>query len=108
MAGALPESGIDQPSGSIVRTPGQVQQVSERTQLLSQTRGALAGGSSGSSSPAQSEAIRPVLEAILAKLDSLSDRPIEVQVTTTLDGRKIAQAVYKDMKERRVKNYETL
>ncbi|MBI2842766.1 MAG: hypothetical protein HYX78_05145 [Armatimonadetes bacterium] len=50
---------------------------------------------------------RPLLEAIIAKLDGIAERPIEVSVTTALDGRKIAQAVYKDMRERKVRNYES-
>jgi len=52
--------------------------------------------------------IRPLLEALLSKLDSLADRPIDVTVTTQLDGRRIAEAVYKDLREQRIRNYETL
>ncbi len=54
------------------------------------------------------DVIRPLLEALMSKLDTLAERPIEVTVTTTLDGRRIAEAVYKDMREQRVRNYETL
>jgi hypothetical protein len=52
--------------------------------------------------------IRQLLEAAIAEIHSLAERPIEVSVTTRLDGRQIAQSVYKDMRERKVKNYETL
>jgi hypothetical protein len=49
-----------------------------------------------------------VFEAILAKLDALAERPIDVSVTTLLDGRQVAQSVYRDLRERKIKNYETL
>jgi hypothetical protein len=29
-------------------------------------------------------------------------------VTTNIDGRKVAEAVYKDLRERKIRNYETL
>jgi len=50
------------------------------------------------------------LAALLSKLDALGDRPIDVNVTVVskLDGRTIAQAVYKDIRQQKVKNYETL
>ena len=50
------------------------------------------------------------LAALLVKLDALGDRPIDVNVTVVskLDGRAIAQAVYKDIRRQKVKNYETL
>ncbi|MCK7511763.1 MAG: hypothetical protein MZV70_52110 [Desulfobacterales bacterium] len=50
----------------------------------------------------------PVLESLLAKLDQLGERPIEVSVTTMLDGRQVARSVYRDLRERKIKNYETL
>lgn len=79
----------------------------DRTQLLAVTRGSLA--SEQNAVPGESSGdVRALLGAILSKLDGLSERPIEVSVTTKLDGRQIARAVYKDMKEQRVKNYETL
>lgn len=56
----------------------------------------------------RAEELRPVLEAILAKLDALAERPIDIAVTTQLDGRQIAQSVYRDLRERKIKNYETL
>jgi len=49
-----------------------------------------------------------LLESAISEIRSLAARPIDVSVTTTLDGRKIAQSVYKDLRERKVKNYETL
>ena len=78
----------------------------EQYRLLSVTRGALGNGQAREAS-AQSPDLRPILEAVLAKLDGIAERPIEVSVTTALDGRKIAQAVYKDMRERKVRNYES-
>ena len=108
LAGAAPEATIRQPvTDRVMQSISGPQTPPERTQLLAQTRGALSAMNSDVTQ-VQPETIRPVLEAILAKIDGLADRPIEVQVTTKLDGRQIAQAVYKDMKERKVKNYETL
>lgn len=78
----------------------------ERSQLLAATRGPLAPETAAGTGTG-SENLRPLLEAILAKLDGLTDRPIDVSVTTNLDGRRIAQAVYKDMRERKVRNYES-
>ena len=54
------------------------------------------------------DGIRPLLEMLIAKMDALADRPIDLSVTTTLDGRRIAEAVYKDLREQRIRNYETL
>ena len=50
------------------------------------------------------------LDALMAKLDELADRPVEVNLTVVskLDGRTIAQAVYRDIRQQKVKNYETL
>ncbi len=42
------------------------------------------------------------------KSRSLAEPPIGVSVITRLDGRQIAQSVYKDLRERKVRNYETL
>lgn len=81
--------------------------VSERSRLLAVTRGALGNEARTGTPGLGSEDARPLLEAIIAKLDGIAERPIEVSVMTTLDGRKIAQAVYKDMRERKVKNYES-
>jgi len=52
--------------------------------------------------------IRVLLESVVSEVRSLAARPIDVSVTTMLDGRQIAQSVYKDLRERKVKNYETL
>lgn len=98
MAGAIPRVSPVEPVG----------QTAERSRLLAVTRGSYAFGTNARISGRETENLRPVLEAILAKLDALSDRPIEVNVITKLDGRQIARAVYKDMREQKVKNYETL
>jgi hypothetical protein len=33
---------------------------------------------------------------------------VEVSVATHIDGRQVAEAVYKDLRERKIRNYETL
>ena len=106
IAGAMPE--LAPPMVAVQRAPigaAEARQA-DHTRLLSATRGTLGSGQA-TEAGAQSQDLRPILEAILAKLDALGDRPIDVSVTNTLDGRKIAQAVYKDMRERKVRNYES-
>lgn len=49
---------------------------------------------------------RPLLEAVLAKLDALGQRPIDVTVTSKLDGREVARSVYRDVRETKTRNYE--
>jgi len=80
----------------------------ERARLLGATRGVSVGTPQPSVSEDGIQAIRYLMETALAKLDALAERPIAVSVTTCLDGRQIAQSVYKDLRERKVKNYETL
>jgi len=80
----------------------------ERARLLGTTRGVSVGTPQPSVSEDGIQAIRYLMETALAKLDALAERPIAVSVTTCLDGRQIAQSVYKDLRERKVKNYETL
>jgi len=50
------------------------------------------------------------LKTFLAKLDELADRPIDVNITVVskLDGRAVAEAVYRNIRQEKVKNYETL
>ena len=79
----------------------------ETSRLLAETRGALTPGGGTSTEPA-GESVRSILDALLGKLDALADRPIDVSVTTLLDGRQVAQSVYRDIRERKIKNYETL
>ncbi len=105
IAGALPQ--VTAPVVAEQKVVDVASRASERSRLLAVTRGAL-GSEARTSTPALgAEDTRPLLEAIIAKLDGIAERPIEVSVTTTLDGRKIAQAVYKDMRERKVRNYES-
>jgi TP901 family phage tail tape measure protein len=82
----------------------------DQAALLGETRGSLAGTpSSSGAKPAESPAdIARLLEAILSEVRSAGDRPINLTVTTKLDGREIAQAVYKDLRERKIRNYDTL
>jgi hypothetical protein len=99
-AGAVPR-----PVAPIVTNQGIESSAADprQSQLLSATRGTLGNGRLND---AGNQNLQPIFQAILAKLDALGDRPIDVSVTTNLDGRKIAQAVYKDMRERKVRNYE--
>ena len=107
IAGAMPQITAPVVAGQKVVDTAGTSRGSERSRLLAVTRGAL-GSEARTGAPALgSEDARPLLEAILSKLDGIAERPIEVSVTTTLDGRKIAQAVYKDMRERKVRNYES-
>jgi hypothetical protein len=78
-----------------------------QARLLGETKGAL-GPESGIPAAPPGETLRPVLESLLAKLEQLGERPIEVSVTTLLDGRQVARSVYRDLRERKIKNYETL
>ena len=80
---------------------------SESTRLLAKTRGALIPGGPASGETA-ADNVRSILEALLGKLDALAERPIDVSVTTLLDGRQVAESVYRDIRERKIKNYETL
>jgi hypothetical protein len=84
-----------------------VGQTAERSRLLAVTRGTLASAPNTGAPDQRPDELRAILEAILTKLDGLAERPIEVTVVTKLDGRQIAKAVYKDMREQKVKNYET-
>ena len=80
----------------------------EASRLLAETRGALTPGAAETSGQPAGENLRSILDALLGKLDALADRPIDVSVTTLLDGRQVAQSVYRDIRERKIKNYETL
>jgi hypothetical protein len=80
----------------------------DRARLLGASHGTAAGTSVPPMSDDGIQVIRRLMESALAKLDALAERPIAVSLTTTLDGRRIAQSVYKDLRERKVRNYETL
>jgi len=80
----------------------------ERARLLRSPRGTSVGMSPASQSEDGIQAIRYLMETAMSKLDGLAERPITVSVSTYLDGRQVAQSVYKDLRERKVKNYETL
>lgn len=80
----------------------------EQSRLLGETRGVLGAGNNGFAQSSTGENILPVLEAILNKFDALAERSIDVSVTTLLDGRQVAKSVYRDLRERKIKNYETL
>lgn len=108
IAGTIPSMPIASvPVSHSVVSGRPVDNAQSQTRLLAETRGA-GYQSAAPANAGQPDNLQSILSTLCAKLDSLSERPIEVQVTTTLDGRKIAQSVYKDMKERKIKNYETL
>ncbi len=109
IAGAMPNlSAAPMPVVSSVSADQPVDNnVQSQTRLLAETRGVASRGT-GLATTGRTDDLQSVISVLCAKLDSISERPIEIQVTTTLDGRKIAQSVYKDMRERKVKNYETI
>lgn len=47
------------------------------------------------------------VEAVLKAIESLANRPIQIRLKNMLDGREIADAVYQDLQEQKIKNYET-
>lgn len=65
-------------------------------------------GDSTSPSADNESGIRDLLATLVAKFDNLAERPITVSVATNIDGRQIAEAVYKDIREQKIRNYETL
>jgi len=91
----------------LARVMLEVREATGQARLLGETKGAL-GPESGIPAAPPGETLRPVLESLLAKLEQLGERPIEVSVTTLLDGRQVARSVYRDLRERKIKNYETL
>ncbi len=56
----------------------------------------------------QDASLRMLMENVLARLEAVAERPIDLAVTTEIDGRMVAEAVYKDMREQKIRNYETL
>jgi hypothetical protein len=79
-----------------------------QSDLLASTRNADISGHSSGRGADGARVIQRLLETAIAEIRSLAERPIDVSVTTRLDGRQIAQSVYKDLRERKVRNYETL
>ncbi|MBT8341086.1 MAG: phage tail tape measure protein [Desulfatitalea sp.] len=75
-------------------------------QLAMAGRNSPASASTGAADSGQD--LRSLLASVLSRLDALADRPIELNVITTIDGRKVAEAVYKDLREKKIRNYETL
>jgi len=106
IAGAMPEPVVPMVAAQRASVTATDSRQTEQSRLLLVTRGAIGNGP-GREASTQPQDLRPILEAVLAKLDGIAERPIDVTVTTNLDGRKIAQAVYKDMRERKVRNYDS-
>ena len=98
IAGAVPNVANPEPVGN---------NVVDRSRLLAVSHGTAASEYNASVQQRRPEDMAAILEAILVKIDGLSERPIDVSVTTKLDGRQIARSVYKDMREQKIKNYET-
>lgn len=55
-----------------------------------------------------SSQLREIFNELFERIKNLESRPIDIQVKTHIDGRQVAETVYKDLRERRVRNYETL
>lgn len=79
-----------------------------RAELLAATRPAPSPQDASAAGRSAGDPVPALLQALIAKVDALADRPIDLTVTTRLDGREVAQAVYKDLRERKIRNYETL
>lgn len=108
---ALPDFSLpDLPILKAPETIPPVQMPEHQSQLLAETRSSLAQTVTPESPRREGDSKNDsgLLGAILEKLDGLSERPISVQLTTQLDGRQIAQSVYKDIREQKIKNYGTL
>ena len=110
LAGDIPAfaESIRRPEPTVVETITRAHPAPEQARLLGETRGSLFSGSLGVPAAPTGENLRVMIESLLGKLDAMADRPIDVSVTTLLDGRKVAQSVYRDIRERKIKNYETL
>jgi len=110
VAGNLPTfvESVGRPEPTVVETAARAHPAPEQARLLGETRGSLLPGSFGVPATSTGENLRAIIDSLLGKLDALADRPIDVSVTTLLDGRQVAQSVYRDIRERKIKNYETL
>jgi len=110
LAGSIPavSESIGTPKPTVVETAARAHPAPEQARLLGETRGSLIPDGFGAPAASTGENLRAVIDSLLGKLDALADRPIDVSVTTLLDGRQIAQSVYRDIRERKIKNYETL
>jgi len=62
----------------------------------------------GDSKANESASVLALLQQLNTAITALGQRPIDVSVVTQIDGRKVAQAVYKDMQDKKIRNYETL
>ncbi len=107
LAETVPQVGMHLPQTEPTVLATRPAESPQGSHLLAQTRGALTPGAWVSGETA-GENLHSILETLLGKLDALAERPIDVSVTTLLDGREVAQSVYRDIRERKIKNYETL
>jgi hypothetical protein len=110
LAGNTPtvSESIGMPEPTMVETITRAHPAPEQARLLGETRGSLIPSGFGAPAASTRENFRAIIDSLLGKLDALADRPIDVSVTTLLDGRQVAQSVYRDIRERKIKNYETL
>ena len=104
----IPPAGAPLPGGEPNLSSAWVDASPDTSRRLAETRGALAATGTGPATGPEAENLRGILEALLERLDALAERPIDVSLTTLLDGRQVAQSVYRDLRERKVRNYETL
>lgn len=58
--------------------------------------------------PVNLDEIQRQLQEITTALASLGDRPIDLTVQTNIDGRRVAESVFREMQDQRIRNYETL
>jgi hypothetical protein len=103
----LQETPGEQPAQQSLTSLPRVAPTIEQSRLLMETR-TVRPETTGATGVGEVHVIRTLLERAIAEIQSLADRPIDLSVNTKLDGRQIAQSVYKDLRERKVKNYETL
>ncbi|CAM2066711.1 Phage tail tape measure protein [Sulfidibacter corallicola] len=80
----------------------------DRQRLLFQSRqGARPNQDQVAEASIIAQTIRPFMDQLAQKNEELAARPIDIIVKTELDGREIAEAVYRDIRDQKIKNYET-
>lgn len=52
--------------------------------------------------------ISSLFRTLIEKMDGLVDRPIQATLPIHIDGRELSETVYQDLRERKIKHYETL
>jgi hypothetical protein len=111
LPGAVPIDLLPQTFGSVPPVAAAVPAPSpelpvRRMEILTEQR--QRQGDAGENAQDRDASLRMLLEGVMARLDAVAERPIDLAVTTQIDGRVVAEAVYKDMREQKIRNYETL